>query len=287
MATQINNTASVTYGYGRDSSSSAVSNVAVTNLVEEFAIFGSKTPLNLEYRPGENITYQVYVRNDGTQPLFNVTIADDLGGAGTPLSFVAGTGSVNINGVNSQIAPTATNPLSFTLPGSLAAGEQATLTFVLRVDSSLASTVDSITNTATITANEGSAAGDVISVTPAPTATITLEDFAFLTIDKAVSANEIFPGQPFDYTITIENSGVLEARGVEVTDVLPAGFVINSITATTNGTETTYQPADYTVETSSNTLTLPTGSGAEIVVPASVGGVNGVTVIKINGTINS
>ncbi len=286
MATQINNTASVTYGYGRNSQSSAVSNVATTNLVEDFAIFGSKTSLNLEYRPGENITYQVFVRNDGTQALFNVTIADNLGGTGTPLSYVAGTGSVNIDGTNSSITPSSTNPLIFVLPNALNAGEQATLTFVMRVNSSLPSTTSSITNTATITANEGSATGALISVSPVPTATITLEDFALLSIDKTVSSNEIFPGQPFEYTISIENSGVLEASGVEITDVLPTGFVINSITSTSNGVQTTYGTGDYSVDSSTNTLTLPTGSGAEIVVPSAVGGVNGVTTIKINGTIN-
>ncbi len=286
MATQINNTASVTYGYGRSSQSSAVSNVATTNLIEDFAIFGSKTPLNLTYRPGENITYQVYVRNDGTQPLYNITIADNLGGTGTPLSYVAGTGSVNIAGVNSSITPTITNPLTFILPSPLDAGEQATLTFVMRVNPSLSGDVTEIINTATISANEGSTSGAVITVDPAPTSTITLEDFALVTIDKAVSSNEVFPGQAFDYIITLENSGVLNAEGVVVTDVLPDGFVVNSITATSNGTQTTYNTGDYTIEPATNTLTLPTGSGAEIVVPAAVGGVNGVTVVQITGTIS-
>lgn len=45
MATQINSVASATYGYGRDSQASAVSNVATTNLVEEFAIFGAKNTI--------------------------------------------------------------------------------------------------------------------------------------------------------------------------------------------------------------------------------------------------
>ncbi len=286
MATQINNTASVTYGYGRGIQSSAVSNLATTNLIEDFSIFASKTPLNLQYRPGENVTYQVYVRNDGTQPLFNVTVVDDLGGAGTPFDYVVDSASLNLNGVNTQITPTSTSPLTFVIPGSLAAGEQATITFVLRVNSALASTVTSITNTATVSANEGSATGAIITADPNPTATITLEDFALLTLDKAVSSNEIFPGQPFDYTITIENTGVLEANGVIVTDVLPTGFVVNSITATSGGVQTTYGVGDYTVDASTNTLTLPTGSGAEITVPASVGGVSGVTTIRINGTIS-
>ncbi len=286
MATQINNTASVTYGYGRDSQSSAVSNVAVTNLIEDYAISGAKTALNLQYRPGENITYQIYVRNDGTEPLFNVTIADDLGGVATPLSFVAGSGFVNINGANSQITPTTSTPLTFVVPNSLAAGEQATITFVVQVDPSLSSAITSITNTATVTANEGSAAGATISIDPALTSTITLEDFALLSLDKTVSSNEIFPGQPFDYVISIENSGVLEARGVEITDILPAGFTITSIIATTNGVQTAYGTGDYTVDAQTNTLTLPTGSGAEIVVPPAVGGVNGLTTVRITGSIS-
>ncbi len=286
MATQINNTASVTYGYGRDSQSSAVSNIATTNLVEEFSIFGSKTPLKFEYRPGENIPYQVYVRNDGTQPLYNITISDDLGGAGSPLSYVAGSATLNLNGANTSIVPTSLSPLTFVVPTALNAGDQATVTFILRVDSGLASSVESITNTASVTANEGSATGAAISVNPAPTSTITLEDFALLTLDKSVSSNEIFPGQPFEYNIDITNSGRLEARGVVVTDVLPAGFVVDTITSTSNGVQTTYATGEYSIDTSTNTLTLPSGSGAEIVVPASNGVNNGITTIKITGTIN-
>ena len=286
MATQINNVASATYGYGRDSQASAVSNIATTNLVEEFAIFGTKTPLNLEFRPGENITYQVYVRNDGTLPLYNVTVSDDLGGVGTPLSFVLGTATVNIDGTNTSIIPTSVNPLTFVLPTPLAAGSQATITFVMRVSAGLDSSVESITNTASITANEGSVAGDVISVDPAPTATITLEDFALVTINKSVSADEILPGEVFSYTISLENSGNLNANGVVVTDVLPGGFDINSITAVTNGVQTIYSPGEYSVDPTTNTLTLPVGSGAEIIVPAATASGSGLTTITITGTIN-
>ena len=71
-----------------------------------------------------------------------------------------------------------------------------------------------------------------------------------------------------------------------VTDTLPAGFSINSIVSVTSGVATTYLPTDYTVDPTTNTLTLPTGGGASIVVPASVGGVAGTTVITINGQIN-
>lgn len=286
MATQINNVASATYGYGRDRRSSAVSNIATTNLIEDYAIFGSKTPLKLEFRPGENITYQIYIRNDGTLPLYSVTVSDDLGGAGTPLSFVTGSASLNVDGTNSAIVPTSVNPLTFVLPSALEAGSQATITIIMRVSASLDSAIEEITNTASITGRKESTTGEVISVSPVATSTITLEDYASITINKTVSANEVSPGEEFSYTISLENSGNLDAEGVIVTDVLPEGFTISSITSLTNGVQTTYASGEYTVDPTSNTLTLPSGSGADIVVPAGTATETGLTVITITGTIN-
>lgn len=286
MATQINNTASVAYAYGRSGVDSATSNVATTSLIEDYAISATKQSLNSSFRPGENITYSINVRNDGTEPLYLVTISDDLGGAGQPLSFVEGSGLSVVNGVTSTVVPTTINPLTFTLSSPLASGESATLVFVTRVSSSLAETIDEITNTATVTAREGSSTGAIITVSPNPSTTLLLEDYAQLNVTKEVSASEIVPNQAFDYVITIENLGSLDATNVVVTDQLPAGFTINSISAVTNGVSTSYEPADYTIDSTTNTLTLPTNDTKAIVVPASVGGVSGITVITINGQIN-
>ena len=286
MATQINNSASATYGYGRDGQDTAISNVATTSLIDEFAIFGSKTPLKETYRPGENIPYQIYIRNDGTSSLFNVTVVDNLGGVDTPLSFVTGTAYLNINGSNEQIIPTSVNPLTFVLPTFLSAGDQATITYLTKVNSGLAETVVSITNEAIITANEGSATGDLIIVTPSPTATITLEDFASIEIIKNVSSSEIVSGEEFSYTLLLENSGNLDANGVVITDALPENFSVSSITVLTNGIETTYGPSDYSIDTTTNTLTLPSSSGPEIIVPAAQNGLSGTTLITITGMIS-
>ena len=107
-----------------------------------------------------------------------------------------------------------------------------------------------------------------------------------MSITKEVSETEIVPNQAFDYVINIENNGSLDATNVVVTDTLPVGFSINSIVATTGGVSTTLTPADYTVDPTTNTLTLPTGGGVSIIVPASSGGVAGTIVITINGQIN-
>lgn len=286
MATTINNTASVTYAYGRSETASAVSNTATTSLIEEFSISGSKITNNETFRNGENITYQITVSNDGTSSLYNVTISDDLGGETNPLTFLDGSGTYNINGITAGIIPTSVRPLVFVLPSPLASGETATLVFVARVSSALDDSVESITNTATITANEGSTTGDSISVTPSPTVSISRGEFADVTLTKSVSSAQVTSGETFSYTITLSNSGNLDATGLIITDTLPDGFVISSITSETNGTVTTFSASDYEVDTSTNTLTLPSGSTLSITVPASSGGTSGTTVVTITGAIS-
>jgi len=288
MATQINNLVSATYAYGRNGSDSTVSNVATTNLIEEYAISGYKLSLNSSFRPGENITFLVGVRNDGTSPLYSVTISDDMGGALTDaFLYVEGSAVLNYNGLNTPIVPTDLTPLTFALSQPLLEGDNATITFVARVSPSLGADVTEITNTATITAREGSATGTIISVNPSPTVTIPLSTFALVNVTKSVSENEIVPGQLFSYRIVLENTGSLDATNVVLTDTLPAGFVINTITSVSGGVQTTYDTTDYSVDPTTNTLTLPTSTDKAIVVPASSGGVAGTTVVTITGVINS
>lgn len=286
MATQINNTAIVTYGYGRSGQASATSNMASTSLIEEYAISGYKMSLNSTFRPAENITYVVYVRNDGTEPLYNVQITDDRGGSSNTLTYVENSASYNYNGTNTSITPTVNDDnIVFTLPQSLAGGDQATITYVMTVSPFLGSSVQTLTNTATITANEGSMGGQQISVSPVPSVSLPLEDFADVTINKVVSASEIVPGQQFSYTLTLSNSGNLDATGVVITDVLPTGFTISSITSVSGGVLTTLTGADYKVDPETNTLTIPDGETVTISVPAAVGGTPGTTVVTITGSI--
>lgn len=283
MAMQITNMASATYGYGREGRDSATSNVAVTNLIEDYAISGLKTALKTTFRVGENIAYQIYIQNDGTQPLYNVTVVDDLGGS--RLLYILESAYLNLNGFNSVITPTNFNPLTFVLPSPLEAGGRATITYMAKVLNVTGEDDESITNTVQITASRDSQGSSIISVTPSPTETINPEDYANLLITKDVSSSEVVPGQPFSYTITLENSGNLDATGVVITDVLPTGFSISSIVSTTGGIQTIFTEDDYVVDPVTNTLTLPSGSIYSISVPASQSGVPGKTVVTITGII--
>lgn len=285
MAT-INNTASVTYSFGRSETASAVSNTATTNLIEEYSISGSKISNNETFRNGENLTYQISVSNDGTSSLYNVTVSDDLGGETNPLTFLDGSGTYNINGITAGIIPTGVRPLVFTLPSPLASGETATIVFVARVSAGLDASVTEITNTATITANEDSTTGTSISVTPSPTVTVPRGEFADVTLTKDVSSAQITAGETFSYKITLSNSGNLDATGLIITDTLPDGFTIQSVTSETDGVTTTFSASDYEVDASTNTLTLPSGSTLSITVPAASGGSSGTTVVTITGAIS-
>lgn len=282
MATQIYNTASATYSYGsqRVVQDSVSSNTVSTNLITDYAISASKHSLNSSFRIGENITYYLQISNDGIEPLYNVTISDDLGGAGTPLSYVTGSAILNLNGVNTQIVPTTVNPLSFVISVPLSAGDAATLIYIARVDSTLDDSVTEITNTAIVQANEGSESGDIITVTPSPSLTLSLASYADIEMVKSVSESSITVGEPFSYTITLTNSGNMEANNVVITDILPENFVVSSITSETNGVVTTFTDLDYSLETTSNTLTLPSvSSQISISVPSKMLNHYGVTVV--------
>lgn len=286
MATQINNSASATYGYGREGSDSATSNVATANLLEQFAIVASKNIQNQSFRPGEILSYYITATNTGTDSLFNLTITDDLGGSESLLSFVDGSAYLNFNGVVLPIIPTSINPLTFVVSNTFVPGDNVTIDFLVRVNSAITSDITSITNTSEITANEGSSTGTLYTLSPNPSVTVNLEEYANVSITKSVSTQNITEGIPFSYTLELENSGNLPATGVIITDVLPEGFAISSITSTTSGTTTTYSSTDYSVDATTNTLTLPTNPDVEITVPAYSDGGVGLTTIVITGQIN-
>lgn len=286
MPTQINNSASATYGYGRGQSDNTTSNVATASLLDQYSIQGEKGTLNTAFRPGDNLTFYVKVTNNGTSPLYNITITDDRGGTLAPLTYVAGSAMLSYNDTITSITPITSVPLVFNLTAPLNAGESAIIIFIARVAGSVVESVSEIVNTVTISANEGSASGTVIQVTPNPTVTVPRDEYAQVVLTKTVSSEEITEGVPFSYTLRLENSGNLPATGVIITDVLPSGFVISSITSTTGDTVTTFDSSDYSLESSSNTLTLPTNVSKPIDVPAYSDG-NGVTTVVITGQINS
>lgn len=280
MATILNNSATLTYNSGANTGSAA-SNVVSTSLLDSYSISAVKTSANDSWRPSENITYLVTVTNTGTQPLYAVQISDDL--ASGQLSYLANSALIIDGSSVTPVTPASTSPLVITAASVLQSGESVTVLYVAQVSGAIADTVELITNTAQVTAQEQSTGGETISVTPAPTLSLPREDFAQIDIVKTADKAVISSGDTLTYTFTIENSGNIPATNVVITDTLPTGFVIQSIQSVTDGVTTVYDATDYTVS-ADNTLVLPVGTKT-ITVPARDESGNGVTVVTVTGTV--
>lgn len=284
MATIISNTGNITYNYNGQSAS-ANSNTVLTTITDQNSLSAIKTAHMKTYKPGENITYTFLVTNTGQSDLHNITIEDDLGKTGNRLTYLNESAIYTKNGVQIQIDPVAGVPYTFTEAGILHPGESFTLTYVASAPKDFVPSGTVIDNGAVVSARVGSPTGQVITSTPNPEAVVTVTDYADVTISKTSSNPQVSTGQDFDYTFTLTNSGNIEATNIVLTDTLPTNFVINSIISNTNNTQTTYTSADYTLDSSTNTLTLPAGSGTPLNVPPATESSNGITTITINGYI--
>ncbi len=281
----LNNQASVSYTYtGARAPETRTSNVANTTLIEDFSFTVSKQSLQQGFIPGENVTFAITITNDGANPLTNFSLSDDLGlGSGTvsPLTYLLSSARLIIGDNISTINPTSTSPLTFTLPTTLGVGESINLIYVAQVNETLAQEIASITNTATVTATDESGTN---TYTESTSQTISRVNDASLVIIKQSNQSVINSGDNLDYTITVSNQGSLSASDVVITDTLPDGFTINNISISQNGTTYNYSPSEYTINTTTNTLTLPNASGRPIIIEGFETGIDNSAIITISGT---
>ena len=258
---QITNQANLTFHYG-STTGSAVSNIATATLLDPLAV--EKTSVDTTYRADDRLTYVLSVQNNGSTTVTGIQLVDDLGTftlpngtSVTPLTY-GNTAALYINGVYvSPITGTETlNSVTFTIP-SLAPGANALIVYqVLLNEYSPLSVGSTIENTVTVTAHS-------IGAPLTDTNTITVENYADVSIQKDMSPDPVSDGDLLTYTFTIINMGNTPATGVILTDAFnPAP---SNITVTVGGLPV---PAtDYTYE--SGLLTLPTGTSYEITVPAA------------------
>ena len=284
---QITNQANLSFRYG-SAVGSAVSNIATATLLDPLAT--QKTSVDETYRADDRLTYVLSVQNNGNATVTGINLVDDLGTytlangtTVTPLTY-GDAAALYINGVYvSAITGTETlNSVTFTIP-SLAPGANALIVYqVLINEYAPLSTGSTVVNTVTVTAPS-------VAAPISDTNTITVEDYADITIQKDMSPDPVSDGDLLTYTFTISNMGNTPATGVVLTDAFnPAP---SNITVTVGGLPV---PAtDYTYE--NGLLTLPTGTSYEITVPAAtvtqntetgvVTVVPGTLVITVEGTL--
>ena len=286
MPTPLNNQASIRYNYSGAGTGTAVSNTVTTNLLDRYTLAATKTPLSSTFRPGENVTYVIRVENNGSGDLYNVTIADDLGGgADTPLVYNPASLRAYVDSIPVTISPDVQGgTLTAVLPAPLPAGTAAILVYTAQVRPDVDFTLQSITNTVAVTANGGSAAGPAVTVTPSPTATLLRDSYAEVTLYKEADKQSVMAGEPLTYTFTLTNQGNQAADSVTLTDQLPTGFSVTQVSVSAGGATTVLAPGDYTVA-ADNTITIPSTTGKAITVPAATVAAPGIATVAITGTV--
>lgn len=286
MPTPLNNQASIRYNYSGAGTGTAVSNTVTTNLLDRYTLAATKTPLSSTFRPGENGTYVIRVENNGSGDLYNVTIADDLGGgADTPLVYNPASLRAYVDSIPVTISPVVQGgTLTAVLPAPLPAGTAAILVYTAQVRPDVDFTLQSITNTVAVTANGGSAAGPAVTVTPSPTATLLRDSYAEVTLYKEADKQSVMAGEPLTYTFTLTNQGNQAADSVTLTDQLPTGFSVTQVSVSAGGATTVLAPGDYTVA-ADNTITIPSTTGKAITVPAATVAAPGIATVAITGTV--
>ena len=291
---EIRNQANVTFNYNTTDTGSALSNIALTELLGPLT--ANKESYQTEYQLKGAIDYVLELTNTGTTALTNIEVEDNLGeytfpvGSATtvtPLDYVTGSAYYFLDGLfQGAMTVTATAPLTFTL-ASLASS--STLTIVYKATPSeyaRLTTGSSITNTSTFTATN-------IANPVTATHTLTVDSYADVTIIKAMAPNPVMDNGPITYTFTLSNSGNVPATALQLTDTFTPAPNITTIRVGTNPSTVT---TDYTYDSTTGLLTLfGYNAGTAIDLPAATIAQNPTTgevtvtpstlVITVSGTI--
>jgi uncharacterized repeat protein (TIGR01451 family) len=177
---------------------------------------GSPTP---NVFAGNNITYTINFVNNGPSDAQTVTVTDAVPASTTLVSATVTTGSgwsVNTAG-----------PVVFS-KATVAAGETAVFTIVVKVNSNTASGA-TITNSAVA----ASATTDPTPGNNTGTASTAVQTQADLAVTKTDSPDPVVVTQNLTYTINFVNNGPSDAQTVTVTDAVPANTTFLSATITT------------------------------------------------------
>lgn len=228
------------------------SNMAVTRILSLYDLSATKEALLDTYTPGQNITYVTRVENTGSAPLYNLTIVDNL--ADGLIRYIDNSAKGYLNGTPIEITvQKTTNTVTFIINSIVEPTDNVLIVFETTTPTS---NPETLTNTQTVTANGGSTTGPVITAKPAPSATVTLANYAALEMTKSVDKSSIYSGESLVYTFKIINRGNETATNVAFNDTFPTGYKIETITLKTpdEPDPVIYDPATYVNFT---TLAIP------------------------------
>jgi uncharacterized repeat protein (TIGR01451 family) len=189
---------------GQQQSSSASSNPQAAANVSIKKTVADPKPVK-----GTDDTYTVKVSNAGPDAGKGVLVVDPLPAGVAYVSASSATGSIHeatVKGV-----PT----ITWTI-GTLANGAVVTLSIVVRVTVGSGRIVNTATETQSTANPKGQRQSSTATATPGPGASVSVK--------KTVADAQPKAGSSDTYTITATNAGPDAARGVVITDALPAGL---------------------------------------------------------------
>ncbi len=275
MAT-FTNQATLTYG-----DNVTTSNIVTGELLETLSI--TKSSLTDTYNGNEALTYVISIVNDGTNPVTNLTLTDNLGAYTfngntlVPLTYVPGSLNYYVGGTR-QADPvvTSTNPLTIT--GITApAGSNAFLAYQVTPNSFASPAAGgTITNTVTVT-------GDDLPAPITASTTVNAAVEAFLTVSKSLNPTTVSEGDRLTYGFVIQNFGntaVVAGGDAVITDTFDPALTDLTVTFNgqvwTEGTQYTYDPTTGAFASLPGALTVPSATyrrddttGAWVVVPGT------------------
>ncbi len=168
---------------------------------------------------GGQLVYTLVVTNAGPSAATNVEVVDTLPAGVTFVSATGGTVTPPAPGSSDVIVNV----------GSLAASATATVTITVDVDQAAASP---ITNSALVRSDESTSGFDTDIANNTVSEPTAVQSTSDLSITKTDSTDPVTAGNSFSYTIVVSNAGPSDAASVVVTDDLPDGIQITSVTST-------------------------------------------------------
>ena len=219
----IKNTAVITDD--QDNTDEDEANIVVIDPIELADLSLTKTVNKPNPAQGEEITYTINVKNNGTDNSTGVTVKDTLP---TGVTYVSST-------------PTGYDPTTgIWTVGNLNVNETKTLEIKATVNNNATGTIRNIAQVQTSDQEDpNSTPGNLNPTTGTPSEndeddvviTIPADQTPTLEIQKSVNVGNgtnVTPGQDLTYTITLRNTSSIEATGVKVTDQLDSDLTFIS-----------------------------------------------------------
>ncbi|GAA1246824.1 fimbrial isopeptide formation D2 family protein/uncharacterized repeat protein (TIGR01451 family)/LPXTG-motif cell wall-anchored protein [Microbacterium phyllosphaerae] len=230
--TQLTNTATLSWSDSRSDSPHEDSDDAVIDVTTDADLQLTKTAIDTEGAEvsaavaGESVRYRIEVADLGDSDAVGpITVVDRLP-EGVSFTALAGTSTDAWTAVVDDADP---QTVTFTLlsgdAGIVSGGSAPAIVFDVLVDPTVVHGA-TLTNTATVS----SGTPDSNSDNDTDTAAVTVDREVDLAITKTHDADAVRIGDLLPFTLEVRNSGPSEATGIVVTDVVPAGLEVTTVT---------------------------------------------------------